>query len=85
MHAPGSSLVTAFAPLIISSSFFNIFYLHFAIKKDKLLYSRGKKVQNCEERKPKPKDYKVNYICTYIPQQKKGKKYKATFNNPVTA
>ena len=27
-----------------------------------------------KKRKKNPKEYKVNYICTYIPQLKKGKK-----------
>ena len=27
-----------------------------------------------QKKRKKPKEYKVNYICTYIPQLKKGKK-----------
>ena len=51
---------------------------------------RGRKYKNSKGKKNKNKnykDYKVNYICTYIPQPKKlmEKNYKATFNNPLTA
>ena len=69
----------------MNSFFLNIFYLHSAIKKTYITEQwRGKKYKRVKK-KQKPKDYKINYICTYVPQLKKEKKYKATFNNPLTA
>ena len=62
---------------MIKTKVFLIFFIYILPfkKKEKLLYSREKKVQNSDEKKKqKPKDYKVNYICTYIQQTEKRKK-----------
>ena len=77
---PGLAIITAvceYSRLIlitVVSFFLNIFIYILPFKKE---------INYCTVEDYK--DYKVNYICTYISQLKKEKNCKATFNNPLTA